>query len=91
MINYERMKHAFPKQKAALARATKLQKSTDLETQTKYYPAVLNACRAAVTEWNEIGAWPDGWVTWKRALEAAAFFHARATGFTPKIFHLSDL
>lgn len=61
MIDYERMKRSYPKQKAALTRA-----------QKKGYPAVLAACTAAVREWNAIGAWPDEWSRWQRALDDAA-------------------
>lgn len=59
-IDYERMKRIHPKQKAALTRAKK-----------KGYYAVLQACKAAVVEWNEIGAWPDDWSLWQRALDDA--------------------
>lgn len=29
---------------------------------------IAEVCKAAVTEWNEIGAWPDQWHTWQIAL-----------------------
>lgn len=79
-IDYERMKRTFPKHKAALTRATK-----------KGYPAVLKACRAAVNEWNEIGAWPDDWALWNRVLGDAAFAEARETGAQPQIFRLDEV
>lgn len=59
-INYERMKRTYPKQKAALTRA-----------QKKGYAAVLVVCTAVVKEWDEIGAWPDEWSRWQRALDDA--------------------
>jgi hypothetical protein len=61
-IDYERMKRVYPKQKAALTRA-----------QQWGYSHVLAACRKAVQEWEEIGAWPDNWSRWQRALDDAAF------------------
>jgi hypothetical protein len=61
-IDYERMKRVYPKQKAALTQA-----------QKRSYSDVLAACRKAVQEWEEIGAWPDNWSRWQRALDDAAF------------------
>ena len=58
-IDYERMNAVFPKQKAALTRAIK---TGDPEK-------VAQVCRAAVIEWNAIGAWPDDWARWQRALD----------------------
>lgn len=63
-IDYARMKVVHPKQKAALTRAKK-----------KGFVAVLNACKAAVKEWDAIGAWPDDWSTWQRALDDATVQH----------------
>ena len=60
-IDYERMKIEGPKLKAELTRASK-----------KGYTAVLHACIHAVTSWNVIGAWPDNWSHWQRALDDAA-------------------
>lgn len=57
-IDYARMKRVFPKQKAALTRAVK---TGDVEK-------VKEVCRKAVAEWDEIGAWPDDWARWERAL-----------------------
>jgi hypothetical protein len=61
MIDYERMKRTHPKHKSALTRA---RKSGNPEK-------VRAACAAAVREWNEIGAWPDQWSDWQRALDDA--------------------
>lgn len=58
-IDYVRMKRTFPKQKAALTRALK----------TRDPEKVLAAAQAAVREWDEIGAWPDDWARWQRALD----------------------
>jgi hypothetical protein len=60
-IDYERMRKAYPKHKAALTRALK-------KTGVERVEAVKAACRAAVKEWDEIGAWPDSWARWQRAL-----------------------
>lgn len=57
-IDYERMNRVFPRQKAALTRAVN---SGDPER-------VAAACVAAMNEWDEIGAWPDDWARWQRAL-----------------------
>jgi hypothetical protein len=61
-IDYGRMKRVYPKQKSALTRA-----------QKKGYDAVLNVCKAVIREWDEIGAWPDGWHSWQNALDDAAY------------------
>lgn len=60
-IDYDRMNREHPKQKAALTRAIK---TGDAEK-------VAAACKKAVTAWNEIGAWPDDWSRWQRALDDA--------------------
>jgi hypothetical protein len=67
MIDYERMKRAYPKQKARLTRAKNKFKG---DPESIYY-AVEKACIAAVSEWNQIGAWPDNWSNWQRALDDA--------------------
>jgi hypothetical protein len=64
-IDYDRMKRVYPKKKAALTRA---QNKNPLDR----YAAVLAACTAAVKEWDAIGAWPDQWSRWQRALDDAA-------------------
>lgn len=57
-IDYERMIRSAPKLKAALTRASK---SGDPEK-------VARACVLAMNEWDAIGAWPDNWSNWQRAL-----------------------
>lgn len=61
-IDYARMARSGPKLKAQLTRAKKVG-----------FGAVLVACRDAVQEWEAIGAWPDNWSMWQRALDDAAF------------------
>jgi hypothetical protein len=61
-IDYERMKRVYPKQKAALTRAL------NQKDEAKRKAAVIVACTAVVLEWNVIGAWPDNWSRWQRAL-----------------------
>lgn len=79
-IDYERMKRTFPKQKAALTRA--MRKANAQER----YVAVKTACKAAVAEWDAIGAWPDAWSTWQRALDDATLnFSYNRTGATIEI------
>lgn len=80
MIDYERMQKSGPKLKAALTRAMK-----------KGYPAVLAACQAAVKEWEAIGAWPDNWSNWQRALDDAYFAAHRAGIFNGPSVRLEDL
>jgi hypothetical protein len=58
-IDYERMRKVFPQQKAALTRALK----------SKDPVKVAAACIATVKVWDEIGAWPDDWSAWQRALD----------------------
>lgn len=58
VIDYARMSKVHPKQKAALTRAV----------NSKDPDKVLAACRKAVQEWDEIGAWPDDWHRWQGAL-----------------------
>jgi hypothetical protein len=62
-IDYARMQKSGPKLKAALTRAIK---------KGGYEPVAL-ACKAAVQEWDAIGAWPDNWSLWQRALDDSAF------------------
>ena len=57
-IDYDRMKREWPKQKAALTRAVK---SGSAEK-------VAAVCIAAVKVWDEVGAWPDDWSLFQRAL-----------------------
>lgn len=58
-IDYARMQRVFPSQKAALTRAVK----------TKDPEKVAKACKDAVATWDEIGAWPDDWARWQRAMD----------------------
>lgn len=60
-IDYDRMNKVRPRQKAALTRAIK---TGDAE-------AIAKVCKAAVAEWNLIGAWPDDWSRWQVALNDA--------------------
>ena len=57
-IDYDRMKREWPKQKAALARAVK----------TGSAEKVAAVCITAVKVWDEVGAWPDDWSHFQRAL-----------------------
>lgn len=67
MIDYARMQRRFPVQKRALTLALK---SGDCQQ-------LVSHCRAVVAEWNEIGAWPDDWARWQRALDDTfPVFHA---------------
>ena len=58
-IDYARMSREFPKQKAALTRALK----------SGQRDRVLLTVAATVRVWDEIGAWPDDWSRWQRALD----------------------
>lgn len=64
-IDYERMNKIFPRQKAALTRARK----------TGDPKKVAAACKKAIGEWNEIGAWPDDWALWQRTLDDTLPWH----------------
>jgi hypothetical protein len=64
-IDYARMNKILPVQKAALTRAVK---TGDPEK-------VAAACKKAIAEWNEIGAWPDDWAHWQRALDDVLPWH----------------
>lgn len=66
-IDYARMNRVSRSQKAALTRAIN---SGDRDK-------MVEVCAAAVTEWDEIGAWPDDWSRWQRALDDVfPVFHA---------------
>ena len=56
-----RMSRVRPSQKAALTRAVK----------TRNPERIATVCRAAVREWDAIGAWPDDWHRWQAALNDA--------------------
>lgn len=62
-IDYERMKRRYPRQKSRLTRAL------NTPDQALRKARVLDACREAVREWDEIGAWPDEWSRWQRAVD----------------------
>jgi hypothetical protein len=58
-IDYARMNREGRKLKAQLTRAVN-QGRTD---------KVVLACAHAVKVWDEVGAWPDDWSLWQRALD----------------------
>ena len=66
-IDYDRMKREWPKQKAALTRAVK---SGSAEK-------VAAVCISAVKVWDEVGAWPDDWARFQRALDDTLPWSAR--------------
>jgi len=61
-IDYARMNKRHPVLKAKLTRAMKVEDPARREN------LVRAACAQAVQEWDEIGAWPDDWARWQRAL-----------------------
>lgn len=61
-IDYARMQRTHRTHKSRLTRA--LNKLDASERQA----AVVTACMQAVREWDAIGAWPDDWHRWNRAL-----------------------
>jgi hypothetical protein len=85
MIDYARMKKVFPKQKAALTRAAKI---TD---PIKRYKYTLVMCEKTVQEWDLIGAWPDAWSAWQRALDDATFMAQRAGAANLYLQRLEEL
>lgn len=68
-IDYDRMKREWPKQKAALTRAIK----------TGSAEKVAAVCIAAVKVWDEVGAWPDDWFLFQRALDDVMPWHQYVT------------
>jgi hypothetical protein len=64
-IDYARMNREMPRLKSALTRAGK-----DPDK-------VVKACLEAMRVWDEVGAWPDNWATWQRALDDALPWNAR--------------
>jgi hypothetical protein len=64
-IDYDRMKRVRRGQKAALTRAV----------NTGDPEKIAAVCKAAVAEWNKIGAWPDDWNRWQIALDDALPFN----------------
>lgn len=63
-IDYDRMNRVHPRQKAALTRAV----------NSQIAEKIAEVCKAAVKEWDEIGAWPDDWSRWQNALNDAIGF-----------------
>jgi len=66
-VDWDRMNAIGPRQKAALTRAIK---SGDPEK-------IAAVCKKAISEWDEIGAWPDDWSRWQRALDDALPYYRR--------------
>jgi len=58
-IDYERMNREWPGQKRRLAAAVK----------AKDPVRVAQVCIDAVKAWDEVGAWPDDWSAFQRALD----------------------
>jgi hypothetical protein len=83
-IDYARMSKAHPKQKAALTRAMNawkqarlnltLHASFDTRPVDRAAEHVEHVVKAAIVEWNEIGAWPDDWSRWQVALNDTRHF-----------------
>jgi hypothetical protein len=79
-IDYERMRRVHPRQKAALTKAVNRWRAVAYSGPTSLSPEyieglknriaeeIAKVCKAAVEEWNAIGAWPDDWSTWQVAL-----------------------
>lgn len=65
-INYQLANETFPRQTRELNRAM----------NTKDPDKVREVCRRHVDEWNIIGAWPDNWTRWERALNDLLPWHA---------------
>jgi hypothetical protein len=60
-IDYDRMQQVWPKQKRALATAVR----------TGDANRIAAVCVDVVHVWDEIGAWPDDWALFQRALDDA--------------------
>lgn len=71
-IDYGRMRRVHPRQKAALTRALK----------TGDQEKVAKVCAEAVQEWDAIGAWPDDWARWQRALDSVFLFSTDLRDFS---------
>lgn len=80
-IDYDRMNRVMPSQKAALTRAVNAWRKAGGNIVRPLDPAyigtvaaaenIARVCKAAVAEWNAIGAWPDNWHRWQVALDDA--------------------
>jgi hypothetical protein len=77
-IDYARMQRVWPMQKANLTRALNEfhKASANQRPWDDPTPAmeaarekVARVCKAAVAVWNEVGAWPDDWSRFQRALD----------------------
>lgn len=78
-IDYDRMNREWPKQKAALTRAVNRYKAARESLRDRVFmddmdieaarERVAQVCRDAVRVWNEVGAWPDDWALFQRALD----------------------
>ena len=68
-IDYDRMQQVWSKQKRALAAAVR---SGDANR-------IAAVCVDAVQVWDEIGAWPDDWSHFQRALDDALPWHSQIT------------
>lgn len=84
-IDYARMSRVYPRQKAALTRVMNDWRAVSAPfhpspgsplgheyiegLRRRVAEKVAVTIKAAVTEWNEIGAWPDGWHAWQNALD----------------------
>jgi hypothetical protein len=71
-IDYARMQAIYPKQKAALTRAHNIKGNPE-----ERWFITMTACKAAVAEWDAVGAWPDGWARWQRELDDAFYAFQR--------------
>jgi hypothetical protein len=68
-IDYARMQQVWPKQKRALAAAVR----------TADADRIAAVCIDAIRVWDEIGAWPDDWALFQRALDDALPWHRQIT------------
>jgi hypothetical protein len=85
-IDYARMQKSGPKLKAMLTRA-----QNKVDVQSRYF-YVKQACKAAVTEWDAVGAWVDDWSRWQRALDDAYYQLPFASSYrTPTCPRLEEL
>lgn len=92
-IDYKRMNARWPKQKAALTRAVnaygraveaagglhtvRFADPEDIPEVIRKRDRIIMVCAETVREWDEIGAWPDDWALFQRALDDVfPTFHA---------------
>lgn len=68
-IDYDRMHQVWPKQKRALAAAVR----------TGDANRIAAVCVDVVHVWDEIGAWPDDWALFQRALDDALPWNQHVT------------